>query len=160
LTDIKIAPLTSQHSADISALAMRAKAHWGYSAAFMQLCRAELSYSPEQINHEDFHFVGAWSPGTSDIQSPIGFYALERLSAKQFELLALFVCPTKIGLGVGSMLLHHALKFAKAKRFTSVVIYSDPHAAEFYAKNGATRIGSQPSGSIPGRELPVYEIAF
>ena len=160
MTDIKIAPLTSQYSADISALAMRSKAHWGYSTAFMQQCRAELSYSPEQINHEDFHFVGAWSTSVSDAQSPIGFYALERLSDAQFELLALFVCPAKIGLGVGSMLLRHAVTFAQAKRFISLLIYSDPHAAAFYAKNGAKQIGTQPSGSIPGRELPVYKIAL
>jgi hypothetical protein len=33
----------------LSALAMRSKAHWGYSAAFMQACRDELTVSAELL---------------------------------------------------------------------------------------------------------------
>ncbi|ABG38874.1 GCN5-related N-acetyltransferase [Paraglaciecola sp. T6c] len=155
---INLIPLGEEHSVDISALAMRSKAYWGYSPAFMQQCAHELTYSAQQIAHNDFHFVGAFSSFINQNSSPLGFYALQRISREEAELLALFVCPTQIGCGLGQALLQHAISAAKSQHFTSLVIYSDPNAAAFYAKNGARRVGTQPSGSIAGRELPVYQI--
>ena len=38
-----------REAAALSALAMRSKAHWGYDAAFMAACRAELTLTPEGI---------------------------------------------------------------------------------------------------------------
>lgn len=155
---INLIPLGEEHSTDISALAMRSKAYWGYSPAFIQQCARELTYSAQQIAHDDFHFVGAFSSFINQNSSPLGFYALQRISREQAEVLALFVCPTQIGCGLGQALLQHAISAAKSQHFTSLVIYSDPNAAAFYAKNGARRVGTQPSGSIAGRELPVYQI--
>ena len=37
---------------------------------------------------------------------------------------------------------------------------SDPHAEAFYLAAGAVRIGSRPSDSIAGRELPLLEFRF
>ncbi|WP_252732841.1 GNAT family N-acetyltransferase [Paraglaciecola chathamensis] len=158
MSALTLRPLSTKYSADISALAMRSKAHWGYSPAFMQQCAHELTYSAQQIGHKDFDFVGAFSRSTSHNDGPIGFYALQRLSAIQAELLALFVCPSAIGCGVGYILLRHAINRAKSHHFKTMLIYSDPNAAAFYAKHGAQRIGTHPSGSIVGRELPVYQI--
>ena len=155
---INLIPLGEEHSADISALAMRSKAHWGYSPAFMQQCAHELTYSAQQIAHKNFHFIGAFSSSDNQALTPLGFYAIQRLSPEKAELLALFVCPSVIGCGVGKSLLQHAIGTAKSHHFKAMLIHSDPHAAAFYAKNGAKRIGSQPSGSIAGRELPVYQI--
>tara|TARA_R110000744_G_scaffold112968_1_gene211729 strand:+ start:9590 stop:10072 length:483 start_codon:yes stop_codon:yes gene_type:complete len=155
---INLIPLSEEHSADISALAMRSKAHWGYSSAFMQQCAHELTFSKTQIAHKDFHFIGAFTSSGSQALTPLGFYAIQRLSSEKAELLALFVCPSVIGCGVGKSLLQHAISAAKSHHFKAMLIHSDPHAAAFYAKNGAKRIGSQPSGSIAGRELPIYQI--
>ncbi|MEH6713209.1 MAG: GNAT family N-acetyltransferase [Paraglaciecola polaris] len=157
MTELTIAPLTSQHSAEISALAMRSKAHWGYSPAFLKQCEAELSYSAEQIAHKDYHFVAAWLAPDTNPSAPLGFYALQCLSSSQMELLALFICPSAISTGVGRVLLGHAIEFAKKQRATSLIVYSDPHAAGFYSRAGAVHCGYQASGSIPGRELPIYQ---
>ena len=37
----------------ISALALQAKAPWGYDAAFLEACRLELTWSPEQVAQQD-----------------------------------------------------------------------------------------------------------
>ncbi|NEQ42855.1 MAG: GNAT family N-acetyltransferase [Leptolyngbya sp. SIOISBB] len=78
----------------LSALAMRSKAHWGYSATFMSACKQELAVTPEKILDADFDYVLA-----EDGQTVMGFYALERLSSSQFELEVLFVDPRYLGQG-------------------------------------------------------------
>ncbi|MGY0564078.1 MAG: GNAT family N-acetyltransferase, partial [Paraglaciecola chathamensis] len=142
MSALTLRPLSTKYSADISALAMRSKAHWGYSPAFMQQCAHELTYSKTQISHKDFHFIGAFSPSDSQALTPLGSYAIQRISSEKAELLALFVCPSVIGCGAGKSLLQHPISAAKSHHFKAMLIYSDPNAAAFYAKHGAQRIGT------------------
>ena len=51
-----VLPAEAGHLGD---LALRSKAHWGYSEAFLEACRAELSYSPGQIEDASSDFVVA-----------------------------------------------------------------------------------------------------
>jgi len=44
-----IRPATPDEAASISALAMRPKAAWGYSPAFMDACCAELTWSAQDL---------------------------------------------------------------------------------------------------------------
>ncbi len=46
LRKIIIRPVDASEAAIISELAMRSKAHWGYSPEFVEACRAELSHTP------------------------------------------------------------------------------------------------------------------
>lgn len=64
----------------LSELALQSKAHWGYSAEFIAACRAELSYSEEQLRSKHMHFVVLESTGIV-----IAFYALARQSEKTME---------------------------------------------------------------------------
>ncbi len=88
----------------------------------------------------------------------LGFYALEPLGNKNFELDALFVEPRSIGVGVGRTLMQHAVEQVRALGGVTIQIVSDPYAESFYRKAGARRIGERPSGSIPGRVLPLMQI--
>src|SRR5688572_8465964 len=72
----------------LSELALRSKAHWGYSPEFIEACRAELSYREEQLRSKHMRFVVLESAGIV-----IGFYALARQSGQVVELEALFVEP-------------------------------------------------------------------
>lgn len=63
--------------------------------------------------------------------------------------------PPAIGTGVGGRLWRHATEIARAEGFTSLRIAADPHAQAFYLVMGATRVGKIPSGSVPGRVLPL-----
>ena len=134
---------------ELSALAMRSKAHWGYSAEFMTACRHELAITPEKMLDDNFDYVLVENGATV-----MGFYALERLSISQFELEALFVEPMCMGQGIGRALIEHAKQRVIASGGSTLLIQSDPHAEGFYRRAGAQFLDWCESASIPGRRLP------
>ena len=134
-------------------LALRSKAHWGYSEAFLDACRAELSYSPGQIADTSFDFVVAMVD-----EAVAGFYALRNLTAGKFELEALFVEPACIGQEIGRASLEHAKLNVVQRGGRSIDIQGDPHADGFYRAAGGKLIGYRNSESIPGRKLPLFAI--
>ena len=137
----------------LSTLALRSKAHWGYSSAFMEACRDELTYRADDIASASFRFVVA------EVDAAIvGFYALERLSAEEVELEALFVEPSHIGCGWGRALITHARQEAAKWGASTMTIQGDPHAEAFYRAAGGVRTGHRVSASVPGRYLPVFTI--
>ena len=69
-----IRPAKSAEADFLSALALRSKAHWGYSAAFLDACKDELSFTAEQIQSDGFNFFVAEADSMC-----IGFYALSRI---------------------------------------------------------------------------------
>lgn len=135
----------------LSGLAWRSKAHWGYSAAFMESCRDELTYTTEQLAVGGFWVL-------EDGGEVRGFYALTKISPDAMELEAMFVEPECIGHGYGRALMDHALAEFGATGLSRLVIQADPNAATFYEHAGALRIGERASDSIDGRTLPLYEI--
>jgi N-acetylglutamate synthase-like GNAT family acetyltransferase len=116
----------------LSDLALRSKAHWGYSQDFIEACRTELSYGASQIESPRWSFLVA-----EEADVIIGFYALERASEQEAELAALFVCPEWIGKGIGRALLSGAKYRARQGGSSVLTIQSDPYAAQFYQTMGA-----------------------
>ena len=135
----------------LSELALRSKGHWGYSPEFLEACRAELSYGEEQLLSERMRFFVLDSA-----RRIVGFYALARESATEFELEALFVEPACIGRGFGRLLIEHAKSVASSMGGTKLVIQGDPNAERFYVAAGGVLTGTRESGSIPGRFLPTF----
>ena len=80
------------------------------------------------------------------------------VAAPVAELADLFVDPTAIGRGLGATLLADAVDRARALGVSRLVIDADPHAAGFYVRMGARRVGSVASSSVAGRELPRFEL--
>jgi len=148
-----IRPAQPSDASALGALAFRSKASWGYAEVFMEACRAELTYSPEQIAAEHGQIAVAVSAG--DL---VGFYALRRTSPSEVELEALFVEPALIGRGVGRALLEDATRAGHQWGAKKMIIQGDPHADRFYRAAGGIQIGTRPSESIEGRHLPVYRI--
>ena len=144
-----IRPARVEEARLLSDLALRSKAHWGYSAEFIEQCREELSYSEQQLRAEHMRFFVIES-----LQRVAGFYALKRLSANEMELEAMFVEPASIGEGFGRLLIDHAKSVASAMGAKRLVIQSDPYAQHFYVAAGGVVIGTRESASIPGRFLP------
>lgn len=137
----------------LSDLAVRSKGHWGYSREFLDACREELSVDPARLADASYEcFVAV------DGDALLGYYALSALSATEYELDALFVDPPAIGRGIGRRLLEHAIDRLASRGVATLVIQGDPHAARFYEAAGARQVGTRPSGSIQGRELPLYEL--
>ena len=137
----------------LSELAMRSKAHWGYTQAFLDACRAELSVDASRIGSEDYRcFVAI------DNDSIAGFYTVEDMSEGVWELGALFVDPAHIGTGIGRSLVRHALGLLSECDAVRLIIQGDPNAMDFYRAAGARQVGTRESGSVPGRHLPLFEI--
>jgi predicted N-acetyltransferase YhbS len=147
---MQIRPARADESEALGELAYRAKAHWGYDRAFMDACRAELTYAPEVVAAGGFEVAEAGG-------TVLGFYALVKVSPTATELDALFVDPRHLREGAGSALLDHALEASTRAGMERMVVQADPNAAAFYERAGAVRIGERASESIPGRMLPLYE---
>jgi GNAT superfamily N-acetyltransferase len=88
----------------------------------------------------------------------VGFYGLGTIDRETSELDYLFVEPAQIGRGFGRQLIEHAKRTAQALGRIKLIIQGDPHAARFYHAAGAEQVGTRPSESIPGRDLPLFEL--
>ena len=119
----------------------------------MQACRAELTYTAEDIRSPDTTYIVA------DVEGDVaGFLALVRVDDGHAELDALFIHPDYIGNGIGRALLQRAIERARITGVRKLIIQADPNAESFYRAAGAVLFGERESASISGRMLPLYEI--
>lgn len=129
----------------LTELAMRAKASWGYDAAFMAACREELTITPAKM--------ARWRVWVADAGDEIaGMVALSLDGGAEVE--DFFVEPAFQGRGVGAALMAELIAAARAAGATALEVDADPNAEAIYTRLGFTTIGRSPSGSIPGRFLP------
>jgi GNAT superfamily N-acetyltransferase len=147
---VTLRPAVPAEADALSRLALRSKGYWGYDEEFLAACRVELTLRPEQC--DGVHTVVAERG-----DALLGFYRLAG-EAPVAELADLFVDPTVIGRGVGATLLADAVDRARALGVSRLVIDADPHAAGFYVRMGARRVGSVASSSIVRRQLPRFEL--
>ena len=136
----------SAEADELSALARRSKAHWGYDANFLELVREAMTLRAEDIEHHEVWIIEA------DSGEPIGYHRV--IPGDPAELEDLWVDPSAIGTGVGRRLFEHAVEVARNSGATALEIDADPHAVGFYERMGAVRIGETVSTIIPGRSLP------
>jgi GNAT superfamily N-acetyltransferase len=142
-----IRPAQTNEAELLTGIALRSKAYWGYSTAFMEAAVAEMTVTPGQLAVHTVYVL--------DYQSaPRGFYQLRRLTAEQVELTDLFLDPSVIGKGWGRALWQHAVDTARVLGYTSMTWESDPYAEGFYLRMGAQRVGEVESSVKPGRWLP------
>lgn len=140
-------------AAALSELAMRSKGHWGYDAAFLEACRADLTLTPQQIAES----VSLVCEGEAGV---LGFSRVVLMDERTAELDALFVDPTAIGMGAGKLLWACSVAAARDLGAQDLVLQSDPHAEGFYISRGARRIGEVASALLPGRTLPLMHFAL
>lgn len=135
----------------LSALALRSKAHWGYSQAFMDQCKEELRVSALDIEKSSVDYT------IGEIEGAIvGYMGVAQLAKNAYELDALFVDPAFFGKGIGRELLEHALESVCTHKDWSLIVQSDPNAANFYRACGGLKIGESESSSVAGRLLPLF----
>ena len=146
-----IRPAAVDEASILTTIALDAKRYWGYPEHWIKHWESDLTITPEFIR--DNHVYVAEENG--EIQ---GFYALCVAGAKA-ELDHMWVTPACIGAGVGKELFLDAMERAAALNVSSVEISSDPNAAGFYKRMGATQIG-ETDASLPGmaRKLPRLKI--
>jgi GNAT superfamily N-acetyltransferase len=126
-------------------LALRAKAGWGYDAAFMEACREELTMTPARM--------AAWQVWLAELDGALaGMIALNLTNGAEVE--DFFVEPLYQGRGVGAALMATLLEACRAAGVATLEVDADPNAEDIYEKLGFVTVGRSPSGSIPGRTLP------
>ena len=90
----------------------------------------------------------------------IGFFGIyhEEKEGKTTNCLShLFLHPDFIGKGYGKLLFQEAMRAAEQELCWEGVIWeSDPHAADFYRKMGARKIGDNPCILNPSFRSPVF----
>lgn len=130
----------------LSELCLRSKAVWGYDEAFLAACRAELTFRPAELSATKVQVAecGGRIVGVAQVSVVHDTAHLERL----------FVDPASLRSGAGRELFAWARAEAQSAGARALVIESDPGAAAFYRRMGASDDGVVPSASIPGRTIP------
>ena len=149
---MKIRPVSKYELQALSELCLRSKGYWGYDFDFMDACRQELTLTLDEL--KDTSIVVAERDGT-----PVGL-AQVKVENGVCDLLKLFVEPAEIGNGFGAALFEWAVMEGRRLGAMLMTIEADPGAEPFYRSRGAQIVGRAPSGSIPGRELPLLELSL
>jgi GNAT superfamily N-acetyltransferase len=149
---MELRPGRPAEAAVLTGLALRSKAHWGYDEAFLEACRDELTLQPRDL-------TGGRSLVAEEDGRVLGFTTVSG-EPPGGALAMMFVEPDTMGRGVGRLLFERTMDRARGLGFARLTIDADPHAEAFYTAMGAVPIGATPSGSIPGRVLPLLEITL
>lgn len=146
-----IRPASVEEAAVLTTIALEAKRYWGYPEHWIKHWEADLTISPEFISENQVYVAEA----DGQIR---GFYAL-CVSGEKAELEHMWVTPGSIGTGVGKELFLDAMERAAALDVRDVQITSDPNAAGFYKRMGATQVG-ETDAPVDGqpRKLPRLKI--
>ncbi len=133
----------------LTAVALEAKRHWGYSESMIDLWRDGLTLAPEYLSTHNVY-------ATELDNRVVGFYALGG-SGDEREIEHFWVLPECHGRGVGREMFDHAVATARTAGAKTLKVVSDPNAEAFYVKMGARRVGEEPS-KPEGRRLPVLQL--
>ena len=134
----------------LTALATRAKAHWGYDTEFMSRVRDAMTLSAADV---EAHDVWVLQDATWRV---VGFHRV--IAGDPAELEDMWVEPDAMGNGHGRRLFEHAVSIARSLGASALELDADPNATGFYERMGMERIGETPSTLIAGRALPRMRI--
>lgn len=138
---------------ELSALAQRSKAHWGYDAEFIERARPELSIGADAIAEHD-----VWVLEDAAAGDVVGWHRV--IPGEPAILEDLWLEPGAIGSGHGRRLWEHAVSVARASGASVMELDADPNAVAFYERMGARVVGETPSRIAPDRTLPRMRIAL
>lgn len=140
-----------EEAAALSDIVFRSKQSNGYDDAFMEACRAELAITAKTLSERAY-----W---VAEDNILLGCAALANGSDPQAgEVHAFFIDPGAQRRGVGRALWHVLSRQAKANGWSRLTLDADPAAVPFYERLGFCIVGQSPSGSIPGRMIPLMAI--
>lgn len=114
----------------------------------MAQCEAELALSPAALTGPTVRLIGEPVRGIVEVSVDGAAAAIEKL----------FVDPIAMGEGLGRRLVEWATATAGEAGARRLTVEADPGAVPFYQRMGMQLIGEAPSGSIPGRMLPVLAL--
>jgi N-acetylglutamate synthase-like GNAT family acetyltransferase len=139
-------------ASELTALAFRSKAFWGYDEVFLEACTPDLTIGKELVRSGRV-FV-------AEVDHEVAGFASLTGEAPRFELAHLFVEPDLIAGGIGRELFEHVVAEARGLGAVELIVESDPNAEGFYLARGAERIGTAPSIVDPQRQLPLLRLTL
>jgi GNAT superfamily N-acetyltransferase len=135
----------------LSGLARRSKAHWGYDAEFLRRAVAELTITPRAITDHEVWVL-------EHEGRIIGFHRV--IPGQPAVLEDLWLEPDGIGAGHGRRLWEHAVGVARAGGASVMELDAEPNAMGFYQRMGAVGVGVTASPVVPGRDLPRMRVSL
>jgi len=149
---VNIRPAQGHEAEALTAIALKAKAYWGYPADTLESWKQELTVSTRTVTSRPT-FVAVIR------DEIVGFYSMSP-SHDAWKLEDLWVLPRFMERGIGRALVAHALETAARGGASSVTVDADPNAESFYLACGADRYGEVPAPipGEPGRVRP--QLAF
>lgn len=155
---IRIAQI-SDHQV-LTEIAFLAKQTWNYPEEYLMIWKDELTITPEYIKNntvfvyeKENQIVGFISLVENEKKKFIENILIE----KGFWMDHIFIHPDFQHRGIGKQLVGFLFNYCKEKQISKLLIFVDPNVVGFYEKLGAQFIRMSDS-SIPGRELPVFEL--
>ena len=132
---------------DLTALAVRSKAHWRYDAEFMKAAASTIGVSPASVRDDEVWVMER----TGRL---CGLYRVVLGDDDLAELEDLWLDPDAIGRGLGRQLFEHAVETARRRGRSALEWDADPNALGFYEAMGGEVVGETESTVQPGRMLP------
>jgi GNAT superfamily N-acetyltransferase len=137
--------------AALSDIIFRSRQSNGYDDAFMEACRDELGVTAATLSERSY-----W---VAEDGALLGCAALaDGAEPDAGEIHAFFIDPTAQRRGIGRALWAVIWREAMANGWRRLTLDADPAAVPFYERLGFCIIGDSPSGSIPGRMIPLMAI--
>lgn len=144
----------------LTKISFAAKRVWNYPEAYFDIWRDELTISPEYLQHNTVYLaeVNDEIAGYySIVHKKQDFHSGQVFVAAGYWLEHIFIKPSHIGQGIGSVLMGHARQVCIESEIDKLFIFSDPNSKGFYDKIGASFVGESPS-NIEGRTVSLYEL--
>ncbi|MCG1036207.1 GNAT family N-acetyltransferase [Polaribacter sargassicola] len=123
---------------NLTDIALKSKAYWGYSSELIEGWRSDLTVTPKTIQTCNVYKILA-------DKMAVGFYVLNNPKDDLIKLEMLFVLPLFIGKGKGKKLLTHAVEKAIETKVKTIELIADPNAIPFYKSQGfleKSKVGS------------------
>jgi len=139
-------------SEELTNLAIKSEAYWGYDSNFMEKFKAIYKVTEEFISDNPTFVI-------QEDENIVGFYGI-LIEKNKTSLEYLFIEPKSIGKGYGKLLWKHMVKNCEKLGVKEFEIVTSPKAKEFYIKMGAKVNGEVISLVIKENKIPrlIYTI--
>lgn len=131
---------------ELTNLATRSEAYWGYDSNYMDRFKEIYKVDKEFIKNNPTYII-------KENEDIVGFYGI-LVSEKENSLEYFFIEPKRIGKGYGRLLWNHAIDICRKLNIKEFEIVTSPQAKEFYIKMGAKLQGEVESLVAKGRIIP------
>lgn len=130
-------------------IARMSKQHWGYNADYMKVWNYDETLTPQFIADNPVY--------CAMIDNNIaGFYGFD-LRAAPVDLRHFWVAPNNVGMGVGKLMLSHAIEYLASSKVDLFQVVVEPNAEGFYLRMGAVKVGSKSMPEL-GQTFPVMQL--